>query len=193
VKVPISPIAIAIFQLPAAEPTPNTGFVRERTLRNFPVLGVPQRWPISDAGDYFRLIGRLSVISIGHTRSILPTAAGFTPPGPLPTRPLLSTTQFATWRRPFPAPQNPASFMQAARPWCNSPIRFRYAPLFSAPAHPSRLATNMRPPPGCSSLRFHDSNLKGNGICIQQRTPVATQKPGHRSTRYHKFIISHRD
>jgi len=45
---------------------------------------------------------------------------------------------------------NPASFMQAARPWRNSLIRFRYAPLLSAPAHPSRLATNMWPPPGCS-------------------------------------------
>ena len=34
----------------------------------------------------------------------------------------------------------------------------------------------MRPPPGCSSLRFHDSNLKGSGICAQQQTPVAMQK-----------------
>ena len=30
----------------------------KQTLRNFPVLGVPKRWPISDFGDYFRLIGR---------------------------------------------------------------------------------------------------------------------------------------
>ena len=41
-----------------------------------------------------------------------------------------------------------------------------------------RLATNMRPPLGFSSLRFHNSNLKGNGICAQQRTPVANAKAG---------------
>jgi len=115
------------------------------------------------------------------------------PPGPLPAHPLLSTTSFTTWRRPFQTPQNPAYFMQVARPWRNSPIRFRYAPLLSAPAHPSRLATNMRPPSRCSSLRFHDSNRKRKGICIHQRTPAATQKPGHRSARHYKCIISHRD
>ena len=37
---------------------------------NFPVLGAPQRWPISEVGDYCRLIGRLSVISIRHARKL---------------------------------------------------------------------------------------------------------------------------
>jgi len=56
------------------------GSVRERALRNFPVLGVPQRWPISDVGVYYLLIGRLSVISIGHTQaqySRQPRVSGF--------------------------------------------------------------------------------------------------------------------
>jgi len=39
---------------------------------------------------------------------------------------------------------NPAFFVQAARPWRHSPIRFRDAPLLLAPAHPPWLATNMR-------------------------------------------------
>ena len=39
--------------------------------------GVRKRWQISEAVDYFRLIGRFSVISIGHTSKLFPTATGF--------------------------------------------------------------------------------------------------------------------
>ena len=42
------------------------GSVRKRALRNFPVLGVPQRWPISDVSILRPLIGRISVSSIGY-------------------------------------------------------------------------------------------------------------------------------
>ena len=168
-------------------------------MRNFPVLEVPQRWPISDVGDYLLLINRFSVISIRHTSSILPTATGFlvsvpgvcffavtstksSRPSPTHQSPASCPRMYvppACLYCPLQAPPhppraaahapaaeyhvvrhlasavpnlaaNPAFFMQAARPWRNSPIRFRYAPLLLAPAHPSRLATNMRPPPGCS-------------------------------------------
>jgi len=53
------------------------GSVREQARRKFPDLGVPQRCPNSDVGGYFRLIGRVLVISIGHASSTFPTAAGF--------------------------------------------------------------------------------------------------------------------
>jgi len=46
------------------------------TLRNFPVLGVPQLWPISDVGDCCCLIGWLSVISIWHSSKNTPDSHG---------------------------------------------------------------------------------------------------------------------
>ena len=120
------------------QPQAAFGSVRIQASSNFPVLG-----PISEFGDYYRLIGHFSVISIGHTSKIFPTATGFLvsasgfrvlvtstkssrparthqspascprmyisraclycpllapphPPGPLPTRPLLSTTLLTT-------------------------------------------------------------------------------------------------
>jgi len=60
--------------------------------RNFPVLcsRVPKRWPISEVGDYCRLIGRFSVVSIGHTSKLLPAATGF----------LVSVSGFSLLRTP---------------------------------------------------------------------------------------------
>ena len=68
--------------------------------------------------------------------------------------------------------------MKAARPGATRVFNLNMRPSSRLPLirRDYRLATNMRPPLGFSSLRFHNSNLKGNGICAQQRTPVANAK-----------------
>jgi len=104
------------------------GSVREQATRNFPVLGVPQHWPISDVGDYSRLIGQLSVISIGHTRELFPTATGFLVSG-FCFRVFAATSTQSS--RPAPTHQSPATADARSKP----------LPSPRAAAHASALST----------------------------------------------------